>query len=79
MNYRTGLINDILPFWLDNAIDYENGGIYTCLDRQGNIYGREKSVWFQGRALWVLTKTYNTIERNPQYIKAAKCIYDFLG
>lgn len=78
MNYRTGLINDILPFWLDNAIDYENGGIYTCLDRQGNIYGREKSVWFQGRALWVLTKTYNTIEKNPQYIKAAKCIYDFL-
>mgnify|MGYP003392364586 CR=1 FL=1 len=39
MNYKSDLINKILPIWLDNAIDYENGGIYTCLDREGNIYG----------------------------------------
>lgn len=78
MNYKSDLINNILPFWLDNAIDYENGGIYTSLDRQGNIYGREKSVWFQGRALWVLTKAYNTIDKNEGYLKAAKCIYEFL-
>ena len=78
MNYKSDLINKILPIWLDNAIDYENGGIYTSLDRESNIYGREKSVWFQGRALWVLSKTYNTIEKNEQYLKAAKCIYDFL-
>lgn len=78
MNYKSDLINKILPIWLDNAIDYENGGIYTCLDREGNIYGREKSVWFQGRALWVLSKTYNTVEKDETYLKAAKCIYDFL-
>lgn len=78
MNYKSDLINKILPFWLDNAIDYENGGIYTSLDREGNIYGREKSVWFQGRALWVLTKAYNTVDKNDAYLKAAKCIYDFL-
>jgi len=78
MNYKEELICKILPFWLDNAIDYENGGIFTCLDRQGNIYGREKSVWFQGRALWVLAKAYNTIEKNEKYLKAAKCIFDFI-
>ncbi len=78
MDFRSDLTGKILPFWLDHAIDYENGGIYTCLDRQGKIYGREKSVWFQGRALWVLAKTYNTIEKNERYIKAAKCIYGFL-
>jgi len=78
MNYKTELTGIILPFWLNHAIDYENGGIFTCLDRQGNIYGREKSVWFQGRALWVLTKAYNTIEQNAEYLRAAKCIYEFL-
>lgn len=78
MNYKEELICKILPFWLNNAIDYENGGIFTCLDRQGNIYGREKSVWFQGRALWVLAKAYNTIEKNEKYLKAAKCIFDFI-
>lgn len=79
MNYRKQLINNILPFWLDNAMDWENGGIFTCLDEKGDIYGREKSVWFQGRALWTFSKTYNVIERNPEYLRAAKCIYDFLG
>ena len=69
MNYKADLISKILPFWLNNAIDYENGGIFTCLDRQGNICGKEKSVWFQGRALCVLTKAYNTIEKNAEYLE----------
>lgn len=78
MNYGNDLINNILPFWLKDAIDTKNGGIFTSLDREGNIYGREKSVWFQGRALWVFAKAYNVIEKRPEYLKAAKCIYDFL-
>jgi len=78
MNYKSELINNILPFWLKDAVDYENGGIYTCLDREGNIYGTEKSVWFQGRALWVFSKAYNCIDKNEEYLKAAKCIYSFL-
>ena len=51
MDYRNDLINNILPFWLENSIDSENGGIFTCVDKKGSIYGEEKSVWFQGRAL----------------------------
>ena len=78
MNYRSDLVNNILPFWLKDAIDYENGGIYTCLDKKGNIYGTDKSVWFQGRALWVFSKAYNCIEKNEEYLKAAKNIYKFL-
>ena len=78
MDYRKDLVENILPFWLKTSIDYENGGIYTCLDREGNIYGTDKSVWFQGRALWVFSKAYNVIEKNPEYLKAAKAIYSFL-
>ena len=78
MNYRTDLINSILPFWLDNAMDKKNGGIFTCLDEKGNIYGREKSVWFQGRALWTFSKAYNVIEKKDEYLKAAESLYNFL-
>ena len=78
MSYRKVLTENILPFWLNNAIDYENGGIFTQLDEKGEIYGTDKSVWFQGRALWVFSKAYNTIEKNPSYLKAAECIYGFL-
>lgn len=78
MDFKNDLINNILPFWLKNSIDYENGGIYTCLDKEGNIYGTDKSVWFQGRALWVFSKAYNCIDKNEEYLKAAKNIYSFL-
>ena len=78
MDYRKELLKDILPFWLKNAIDYENGGIFTQLDKRGTVFGSEKSVWFQGRALWTFSKAYNIINRNPEFLKAAKCIYEFL-
>ncbi len=78
MNFKKDLQETILPFWLGSAIDYENGGIYTQLDKKGNIYGTDKSVWFQGRALWVFAKVYNVIEKKPEYLQAARCIYSFL-
>ena len=39
MDYRKHLTQDILPFWLDNAIDEEFGGIFTRLDKTGKLYG----------------------------------------
>lgn len=77
-NFKEYLKNDILKFWLDNAIDKKNGGIYTQLDKKGNIYGTEKSVWFQGRALWTFSKAYNFIEKRDEYLQAAENIYKFL-
>lgn len=78
MNYKRDLLDNILPFWLKDAIDNENGGIYTCLDKEGKVYGTDKSVWFQGRALWSFSKAYNVIEKKEEYLKAAKTIYEFL-
>lgn len=78
MNFKTDLTDNILAFWLKNSIDTKNGGIYTCVDREGSVYGTDKSVWFQGRALWSFCKAYNTIEKKPEYLEAAKTIYGFL-
>ena len=78
MDYIKYLTEDVLPFWLNNAIDEEYGGIFTCLDEEGNIYGEEKSVWFQGRALYVFSHAYNNVSKNPDYLKAAEKIFNFL-
>ena len=78
MNFKEYLTSDVLPFWLEHAIDEEYGGIFTQLDKDGRVYGTEKSVWFQGRALWVFSKAYNRIEKNGKYLSAAKKIYEFL-
>lgn len=78
MDFKKYLTDNVLPFWIDNAIDDKYGGIYTQLDRKGNVYGTDKSVWFQGRALWTFSKAYNYINKDERYLKAAKRIYDFL-
>ena len=78
MNMKTYLTDDILSFWLKTAFDKENGGVFTSLDRDGTVYGTDKSVWFQGRTLWTYSKAYNFIEKRKEYLDAAKLCYDFL-
>ena len=78
MNYIKHLTEDILPFSLDNAIDENQGGIFTQLDEKGNIYGTEKSVWFQGRALYIFSFAYNCGIKDERLLCAAKKIFEFL-
>lgn len=79
MNYRKYLTEDILPFWLDNAIDHEYGGIFTHLNQYGEVYcNEEKSGWFQGRALYIFSLAYNRGIKDNRLLTAAKTIFDFL-
>ncbi len=76
--YESDLKENILPFWLKNGLDRENGGVYTCLDRDGSIMDTTKSVWFQGRFAFVCSYAYNNIEQRPEYLEAAKLTLDFI-
>ena len=38
INYREYLVENILPYWINNAIDTENGGIFTCIDSNDKVY-----------------------------------------
>ena len=75
--YRSDLVNDIMPFWLEHGLDRENGGVYTCLDRDGTLMDTTKSVWFQGRFGFVAAYAYNNIEQRPEYLEASKSCIDF--
>jgi N-acylglucosamine 2-epimerase len=76
--YSHYLLEVCLPFWAENGLDKEYGGIITCLDRKGHIYNTDKSVWFQGRATWTFSKIYNVIDKNSKWLDAAKTVYKFL-
>lgn len=76
--YRDGLINDIMPFWIKNGLDRVNGGVYTCLNRDGSIMDTTKSVWFQGRFGFTAAFAYNNIENNPEWLAASKSCIDFI-
>ena len=76
--YRRELTENIMPFWLKNGLDRVNGGVYTCLDRDGSLMDSTKSVWFQGRFGYVAAAAYNNIEKNPEWLAASKSCIDFI-
>ena len=76
--YYDELVNDVLPFWLKYGMDPVNGGIYTGLDRDGSLIESDKSVWFQGRALWTFCTAYEKVGRKQEYLDAATSLVHFL-
>ena len=60
-----------LDFWYEHGYDKENGGFYTCLERNGDVFDTDKAVWAQGRGLWVFSKAYNFIKKDERYLKAS--------
>jgi N-acylglucosamine 2-epimerase len=75
--YRRELVENIMPFWLKYGLDRVNGGVYTCVDRDGTLMDSTKSVWFQGRFGYTAAAAYNTIEKNPEWLAASKSCIDF--
>ena len=40
--YRNELLSNILPFWMKYGLDKENGGYFTCVDRDGTLMDSTK-------------------------------------
>ena len=76
--YRNELVKNILPFWMKHGFDRVNGGVYTCLDRDGSLMDSTKSVWFQGRFGWMAAYAYNHVEKNAEWLAASKSCCEFL-
>lgn len=77
-SYKEDLTRNIMPFWLKYGLDRKNGGIYTCIARDGQLMDTTKSVWFQGRFAFVCSFAYNNIEKNKEWLDAAKSTLDFI-
>lgn len=65
-------------FWLKNGMDHKYGGVYTCLDRKGEIYSTDKSVWMQGRCGWIFAYLCHMYGSRPEWLEASKSCLDFL-
>ena len=76
--YKNELVKNIMPFWMKHGFDRVNGGVYTCLDRDGSLMDSTKSVWFQGRFGWMAAYAYNHVEKNAEWLAASKSCCEFL-
>ena len=77
--YRHTLLDDVIPFWEEHSVDWEYGGYFSCLDREGNVFDTDKFMWMQCREVWTFSKLYNEVERKEQWLKIAKNGADFLA
>ena len=75
--FRSQLAN-VSDFWLKNGLDPVHGGVYTCLDRFGQIYSTDKSVWMQGRCGWTFSYLCKVYGVREDWLAAAKSCIDFL-
>ena len=67
-----------LNFWLNHGMDKTFGGIYTCLDRTGNIYSTDKSVWMQGRCGWTFARLCNQYGTRSEWLNASRSCVEFI-
>jgi len=77
--YRNQLLNDTLPFWFPRSLDEQYGGYLFMRERDGGLLDDDKAVWIQGRAAWLLSTLYNTVEPKPEWLAGAKLGIDFLN
>jgi len=77
--YNNQLLNDTVPFWFPRSIDTVYGGYLLMRDQDGSLIDDDKAVWIQGRAAWLLSTLYNTIEPKQEWLDGAKSGIDFLN
>ena len=68
-----------IDFWQVFSVDWEEGGYFTCLDRQGKVYDTDKFIWLQNRQLWTFSLLCNEIEARSEWVEIAKNGADFLA
>ena len=72
------LEQNILPFWLDNMVDYENGGFYGRITGEGILEPwANKGGILNGRILWTFSAAFRVLH-NPDYLEAAKRAKDYI-
>ncbi|HET9279081.1 MAG TPA: AGE family epimerase/isomerase [Flavitalea sp.] len=77
--YTNQLLNDTIPFWFPRSYDHKYGGFLLMRDQNGDLLDDDKAVWVQGRATWLLSTLYSTIEKKDEWLEGARLGYEFLS
>ena len=76
--YRAELLERVVPFWLQHAVDWQHGGLLTCIADDGTVLSTDKYLWSQLRAIWTFSALYNRIEPRQEWLDVALHIFDFV-
>jgi N-acylglucosamine 2-epimerase len=77
--YHRELNESVIPFWVKNCVDRDDGGYFTCLDRDGSVYDTEKYMWMQWRIVYMFATLYTSEFKRPEFLEIAQHGYAFLS
>ncbi len=69
--YKEELFENVIPFWLNNSVDHQYGGYFTCLTREGKVFDTDKFIWMQARQVWMFSTLYNKVRKDPEWLACA--------
>lgn len=75
--YANQLLNDTVLFWFPRSFDKEHDGFLLMRDADGTLIDDDKAVWIQGRATWLLSTLYNTVEKKKSGLKEQNLVMNF--
>ncbi|MBN1436088.1 MAG: AGE family epimerase/isomerase [Sedimentisphaerales bacterium] len=76
--YKSGLLEDTIPFWMQHNKDEEHGGFFNYLDQDGSVYGTDKPVWVLCRYTWLMSLLYNNVAKRNEWLEAAQWGINFI-
>ena len=72
-------LKNILTYWINYAIDTENGGFYGKIDNDNTIYKTApKGLVLNSRILWTFAAAYNHTNK-PIYLQTAERAFKYIG
>jgi N-acylglucosamine 2-epimerase len=66
--YRQALLSNVIPFWEQHSLDRDFGGYFTCLNRDGTVFDRDKFIWLQARQVWLFSMLFNRLEQKSEWL-----------
>lgn len=76
--YHRDLFDDFLPFMDKHVIDHELGGFMCNALRDGTLVNTNKNSWYLGRGIWVYSRLYNQLGRDPKHLQVARKAVEFV-
>jgi mannose/cellobiose epimerase-like protein (N-acyl-D-glucosamine 2-epimerase family)/N-acetylmuramic acid 6-phosphate (MurNAc-6-P) etherase len=76
--YDDELLNRVIPFWVEHSPDWDAGGFFSSLDRDGTVFDTDKHIWLQARAVWMFAHLYRTVESRSIWLEMADHGFRFL-
>ena len=73
------LMGNFVPFWEKYSPDPLYGGFLCGFERDGSLFYEDKSVWQQGRSLWMFSRLYREFGGKKEWLEIAESGYDFIN